>query len=82
MHMLPFQKAALCGTLTGSLESIPNANVLIGPTEDFFIHRDVWWTDNQEFWDDRLTEEEVEIICGVYKVVSRIIFYLFNYHYP
>jgi len=47
MHMLPFYMAHWCGT---GQESITNDNVLIGPTEDVFMHGDVLQTENLEFW--------------------------------
>ena len=51
-------------------ESITNDNVLIGPTEDVFMHGDILRTENQEFWDDKLTDQDIDVICGVYKVFT------------
>jgi len=51
-------------------ESITNNNVLIGPTEDVFLHGDVLQTENLEFWDEKLTDQDIDVIYGVYKVFT------------
>ena len=52
-------------------ESISNDTVLIGPTDEAFVHGDVVRFDtNREYWDDKLTDEDIDLICGTYKVYT------------
>ena len=52
-------------------ESIDNNAVLIGLTDEAFIRGDVVCFDtNLECWDDKLTDEDINLICGVYKVYT------------
>ena len=52
-------------------ESIDNNAVLIGPTNEAFIHGDVVCFDtNLECCDDKLTDEDINLICRVYKVYT------------
>ena len=52
-------------------ESINNNVVLVGPTDEVFVHGDVVCFDtNLECWDDKLTDEDANLICGVYKVYT------------
>jgi len=64
--------ALLHGSIVWCLarESITNDNVLIGPTEDVFMHGDVLQTENWNSGIDKLTDQDIDVICGVYKVFT------------
>ncbi|KAL0569649.1 hypothetical protein V5O48_012311 [Marasmius crinis-equi] len=70
--------AVLAGGLLARLakDVVNKTDVLSGPSRDFLT---AWmygeqFSDPQEqtyiYWDDRLTEEEVNLICGVYEVAT------------
>ncbi|KAL0575267.1 hypothetical protein V5O48_006703 [Marasmius crinis-equi] len=70
--------AVLAGGLLARLakDSVDKTDVLGGPSRDFLT---AWmygehFSDPQEqshiYWDDRLTEEEVNLVCGVYEVAT------------
>ena len=42
------------------------------------MHGDVLRTQNQEFWDDKLTDQDIDVICGVYKIFTGM-FQVFKY---
>jgi hypothetical protein len=52
-----------------AIEHIGPESILVGPTDGVFDNGDVWRPlGPMEFWDDSLTDEEIDLICGVYKV--------------
>ncbi|KAF8575666.1 hypothetical protein K439DRAFT_1303576, partial [Ramaria rubella] len=50
-----------------AIEHISPESVLVGPTDEVFHNGEVIRTDGgHEYWDDSLSVEELELICGVY----------------
>jgi hypothetical protein len=66
------RKALLAGGIVWRLaiSSIELSHVLAGPSEDVFEHGDAIKDDSSGdlLWDDHLSEDELNLICGVYKV--------------
>ncbi|KAF8530155.1 hypothetical protein BU17DRAFT_35850, partial [Hysterangium stoloniferum] len=68
---------ALVALLRGSIvwhlamQSISQDAVLAGPTDEVFTHGQAFQTsDGTYWWDDDLSEDELNLICGVYKVFT------------
>jgi hypothetical protein len=54
-----------------AMQSISQDAVLAGPTDEVFTHGQVFQTsDGAYWWDDDLSEDELNLICGVYKVFT------------
>jgi hypothetical protein len=66
------RKAVLAGGIVWRLaiNSVELSHVLVGPSEDVFEYGDVIQSDSDGglLWDDSLLEDELNLICGVYKV--------------
>lgn len=66
------RKAVLAGGIVWRLaiNSVELPHVLVGPSEDVFEYGDVIRSDSDGglLWDDSLFEDELNLICGVYKV--------------
>ena len=66
------RKALLAGGIVWRLafNSVELSHVLVGPSEDVFDCGDALRSDSDEelLWDDALSEDELSLICGVYKV--------------
>ena len=43
-------------------------DVIKGPSENVHFDGWVWIEGNIGFWDDALTDDDIDIICGVYHV--------------
>jgi hypothetical protein len=67
--------AALKGGIVWRLtiNSIELNHACIGPSDDVFEYGDVITSDlnGEELWDDALSEDELDLICGVYKVQTQ-----------
>jgi hypothetical protein len=51
------------------INSIELSHVCVGPSEDIFEYGDIMSDYNrEELWDDALSDDELNLICGVYKV--------------
>jgi len=51
------------------INSIKLSHVCVGPSEDVFEYGDIMLDYNgEELWDDALSDDELNLICGVYKV--------------
>jgi len=62
-------------------EHVAIDSVLLGPSSAVTIHRlGMHVTDNRglEFWDDDLTENEIGIICGIYRCFTGIFFGIYT----
>ncbi|KAJ6524934.1 hypothetical protein B0H19DRAFT_931432 [Mycena capillaripes] len=64
--------ALLYGGIIGRLarSEVSNEEVLRGPSDDALLEGICLWDGKSPFayWDDYLTEEEIDLICGVYHV--------------
>jgi hypothetical protein len=49
-------------------EVVPEVTVVNGPSSESLLTGRAFRCDEQYLWDDELTEEELNLICGVYKV--------------
>ncbi|KAJ7668573.1 hypothetical protein DFH06DRAFT_982656 [Mycena polygramma] len=68
-------RAALCaGGVIGRLarEIVPDALVVIGPSDEVFDTGVRLWDGQGQtaYWDDSLTADEIDLICGVYVVAT------------
>jgi hypothetical protein len=54
-----------------TMECTCSKAVLIGPTNEVPDHGHIMLSsDGEDYWDDKLTEEELAFICRVYKVYT------------
>ncbi|KAJ7151752.1 hypothetical protein C8R43DRAFT_886640, partial [Mycena crocata] len=64
--------ALLSGGIIGRLARavVPDEEVLRGPSDDATINGICLWDGHsqQAYWDDTLTEQEIDLICGVYHI--------------
>ncbi|KAJ7882171.1 hypothetical protein B0H13DRAFT_1629592 [Mycena leptocephala] len=66
--------ALLYGGIIGRLarSEVSSEEVLRGPSDDVLIDGICLWDGHSAaaYWDDRLTDEEIDLICGVYHVAT------------
>ncbi|KAJ7099600.1 hypothetical protein C8R43DRAFT_907503 [Mycena crocata] len=71
--------ALLSGGIIGRLARalVPDEEVLRGPSDDATINGICLWDGHsqQAYWDDTLTEQEIDLICGVYRIYTGRSFY-------
>jgi hypothetical protein len=71
--------ALLYGGIIGRLarSEVSNEEVLRGPSDDALLEGICLWDGKSPFayWDDCLTEEEIDLICGVYHVSTGVFFF-------
>src|SRR5882724_10635877 len=69
-----------------ALESVSDNAVLMGPSLDVFSEGSFLSSADGYLWDNILLEDEVEVVCGVYKVYTGIFFarfhFMFTYSNP
>jgi hypothetical protein len=65
----------MAGSLVARLarDVAPHNEVLYGPLDTVFVKGFCLWEGNRSllgYWDDKLTEDELDLTCGVYKVAT------------
>src|SRR5882724_13546941 len=69
-----------------ALESVSEDTVLMGPSHDIFSEGSFLSSTDGYLWDDVLLEDELEVVCGVYKVYTGMFFtrfhFMFTYSNP
>ena len=69
-----------------ALESVSYDAVLMGPSHDVFSEGSFLSSADGYLWDDLLLEDELEVVCGVYKVYTGMFFarfhFMFTYSNP
>lgn len=69
-----------------AIESLNLLNAVDGPSEIVFeLGRCFAGNDGENYWDDWLTDDEIDLICGVYQVKTGayfIAFYCYNFNHP
>jgi len=69
-----------------ALESVSDNAVLMGLSHDVFSEGSFLSLADGYLWDDILSEDELEVVCGVYKVYTGMFFarfhFMFTYSNP
>ncbi|KAJ6521961.1 hypothetical protein DFH09DRAFT_938583 [Mycena vulgaris] len=72
LHSSRGRAALLCGGIIGRLarSDVSFEDVFRGPSDDAFINGTCLWDGHSTYayWDDCLTEQEIDLICGIYHV--------------
>ncbi|KAJ6484901.1 hypothetical protein C8R45DRAFT_931335 [Mycena sanguinolenta] len=71
----PRGRAALfAGGIIGRLarEDVPQARACLGPSSEVFYTGARFWDGHSQtaYWDDALTDQEIDLICGVYEIAT------------
>ena len=62
-----------------AVASVLNNTVLMGPSQDVFSEGSFLSSADGYLWDDTLSEDDLEVICGVYKVYTGMFFASFHF---
>ena len=61
-----------------ALASVSDDTVLMGPSPDVFLEGSFLSFSDGYLWDDALSDDDVEVVCSVYKVYTGKFFATFH----
>ena len=62
-----------------AIVSVSDNAVLMGPSQDVFTEGSFLSLADGYLWDDTLLEDNLEVVCGVYKVYTGMFFVSFHF---
>ena len=62
-----------------AIASVSDNTVLMGPSQDIFSEGSFLSSADGYLWDDTLLEDDLEVVCGVYKVYTGTFFASFHF---
>ena len=62
-----------------AIASVSDNAVSMGPSQDVFSEGSFLSSADGYLWDDTLSEDDLEVVCGVYKVCTGMFFTSFHF---